>query len=495
MTLGSATVKVSYNGDGATINFSTVFVFWQNSDIRVIHRDAAGTETVWVEATHYNLTGGNGAAGTVTVITSPTDYTPAVGETLFIKSDRAETQPDDLPLSGSLPSTVVEQMVDKAVRMIQQHSEQIARSVLLPETTSLSDIALPEPGAGEYLRWNQAGTALETGVVSGAGLDTNISGVADKDFLSYDNGTSKWINRTPANARTDLGLVIGTDVQAQDAELSAIAGLASAADKAPYFTGAGTAGVTDLTAFGRTLVANANAGDARTDLGLVIGTDVQAQDAELAAIAGLTSAADKLPYFTGAGTAGVTDIPAFGRTLVANTTAALARTDLGLGSAALANIYTYNFTDTTNTAITTTVPTGTLLSSSQSVDIPTNGMIVFFTTIRISNSSGTGPHDYYIGLRINGTDYFAYKSVSGSVTYSQIIGAVATGNWESSNDAISGASYASTIKHLDINAHGISTGTQTVQPVVASENGTPTSEQMDGATLTFRMKVITVDTS
>jgi hypothetical protein len=88
-----------------------------------------------------------------------------------------------------------------------------------------------------------------------------------------------------------------------DTELAALAGLTSAADRLPYFTGSGTADVATFTAAARTLVAAVDAAAQRVALGLVIGTNVQAYDAELAAIAGLTSAANKVPVFSGSGTA------------------------------------------------------------------------------------------------------------------------------------------------------------------------------------------------
>lgn len=64
-----------------------------------------------------------------------------------------------------------------------------------------------------------------------------------------------------------MGTAFGKDFQALDATLSALAGLATGANKLPYFTGNDTAAQTDLTSVGRDIIGKNTIADILTYLG------------------------------------------------------------------------------------------------------------------------------------------------------------------------------------------------------------------------------------
>lgn len=105
----------------------------------------------------------------------------------------------------------------------------------------------------------QVNKALRQASFIAAALAQYTASKSGKDVLD-DGDLSGFIAKMSA--------AFGKNFQTLDATLTALAGLATGADKLPYFTGNDTAGQTDLTSVGRDIIGKASIADILTYLGL-----------------------------------------------------------------------------------------------------------------------------------------------------------------------------------------------------------------------------------
>jgi hypothetical protein len=101
-----------------------------------------------------------------------------------------------------------------------------------------------------------------------AGADTAILTWGPGVQIGAPTGGDKGANTLNATTLYEGGSALSALYQGLDAELTAIAGLVSAADRLPYYTGSGTASLATFTTYGRSLVDDADAATARGTLGL-----------------------------------------------------------------------------------------------------------------------------------------------------------------------------------------------------------------------------------
>ena len=140
MTVSSAVNKVSFNGNGSQTVFAYSFKIFDQNDLTVILRNASGGETVQAISTKYTVSGvGNANGGNVTMVTAP-----ASGESLTIIREQPLTQGLDLVANDPFPAASFEDQLDKITFMVQQHQEELDRSVKGSKTTTITNPTFTE---------------------------------------------------------------------------------------------------------------------------------------------------------------------------------------------------------------------------------------------------------------------------------------------------------------------------------------------------------------
>jgi hypothetical protein len=285
-------ITVNDAGDTITIDVETLTAaditdFATAVDERA--RDALGTALT--AGTGITVTPNDGA-DTITVATTITQYTDemaqdAVGVMLVDSSEIDFTYTDATPAltavlkAGSIDEAKLDASVNASLDLADSAVQDLGDLGITATASELNTL--------DGITSSTAELNILDGVTATAAELNALDGItATVTELNYTDGVTSAI-QTQLNAKQTL-----------DDELTAIAGLTSAADRLPYFTGSGAAALATFPASGRALV------------NLPV------------------AAADKLAYFTGATTATLTDLSSTSRTMLAHTNTTQWRTSLSV---------------------------------------------------------------------------------------------------------------------------------------------------------------------
>lgn len=294
MTVTSTNQKVQFNGNGSTTVFAYNFKIFAQTDLSVILRSAAGTETVQQLTTNYTVSGvGETSGGNVTMGTAPPS-----GTTLTILRVQPNLQGLDLVPNDPFPAGSMEDALDKLTFMVQTHDEEIGRSIKASKTNVIADSEFTVSAAdraNKLFSFDSSGNlsiAQELGTYRGDWAASTAYAVRD---LVKDTSTGNiFICITAHTSSGSQPLTTNTDA----AKWALIVDAASATTSATAAANSATAAASSATTAGNSATAAGNSATAAASSATTSGNSATAAGSSAtAAASSATSAASSLSTF------------------------------------------------------------------------------------------------------------------------------------------------------------------------------------------------------
>lgn len=213
-------------GNGSATTFDFDFLISSEDELIVYHTDSSGAQTTLVLDTDYSVNEtGNENGSYITFPLGGSEYSVlAADETLSNVFNGELEQPSPYGNSSTLNLSNLEFSFDYLTRLVQMLYRQLERSVKVQEgsgvdpdnlissietsesnaSASAAAAATSESNAGDSE--TAAANSAAAAAASAASIDLPDT-PSDNDFLKFNAAQNKYINRTPAEVRSDIGAI------------------------------------------------------------------------------------------------------------------------------------------------------------------------------------------------------------------------------------------------------------------------------------------------
>ncbi|GEM_PF-2539021 len=203
MTVSTTTNRAGFVCNGVTYQFPFDFKILAESDLQVyLYNTITRLSSQLTLNVDYTVEiASPGPGGTVTLIGAygppcPPGVIPGAEYTLTVLRAMPRTQEIDFVNGDDLDEQNIEGMGDRITMMVQELDNKMARTLAFPPTSGFSNISVPDPVAGAFLRWNLSGNGLENATY----VDPTLITISDYWRAVIDGGD------TLPEALTSMGL-------------------------------------------------------------------------------------------------------------------------------------------------------------------------------------------------------------------------------------------------------------------------------------------------